>query len=313
MLRRDTFYGIAIVLIIVFTACSKDDEEKQVAKDPTTAEKVSVDRFSDEAAVLMKRSANEAMPAVNAPVNFDEAHFKTQSLGPDGQIVRYYNFDVQALAPAPIYVLVQGEDNTPVNGQLNIIDVIPGESGYSDFWLMYFVKVPDNYLANSITSYQEIVDKGYNIEKQTAIVNCPVVPYGSTADENVNGSANPLLQGWYKGKAVFYFTFEEKELHADNLGLVPVSPIYVTFNINPDEANPESGPPSGIKFETNGVQSHNVIETIPVDDDYSPLWAVYVYDNADFENVSNLETAKAANILMENAMYVNCPVVYVEE
>jgi len=310
MLHRNELFNFVFSIAVILTACSNDNEVKPIAKDPDKAEIVVIDRFSD-AAVLMKRSADSNMPAANAPINFDEAPFKTQSLGPDGQVVRYYNFDVQTLLPAPIYVLVKGANNTPVEGQLNIIDVIPGEEKYSDFWQIYFVTVPDNYLSNSISSYNEIIDKGYSIEKQSAIVNCPVVPYGSTANENVFGATNSLHRGWYKGKVVYYFTYDEKELHADNLGLTPVSPIYVTFNINPNETNPESGPPSGFVMETGGLQTHNVIETIPSDDDYSPLWSVYIYDNADFDNVSDLNTVKAANILMENAMYVNCPVVYV--
>jgi len=53
--------------------------------------------------------------------------------------------------------------------------------------------------------------------------------------------------------------------------------------------------------------------TLPEDEDYSPLWIVYVYYNADFDSVKNLETAMAAIILVEAAMNVNCPVVFIEE
>jgi hypothetical protein len=38
---------------------------------------------------------------------------------------------------------------------------------------------------------------------------------------------------------------------------------------------------------------------------------VNVYDNADFENVSDLTSAMAATLKLENAMNVNCPVVSV--
>ncbi len=61
-------------------------------------------------------------------------------------------------------------------------------------------------------------------------------------------------------------------------------------------------------------ESQNVKQTtIPTDALYSPFWAVNVYDNADFSTVNDLVSAKNANILMENAMLVNCPVVFVEQ
>lgn len=59
------------------------------------------------------------------------------------------------------------------------------------------------------------------------------------------------------------------------------------------------------------MQTHNVVETIPIDEDYSPLWIVNICDNADFNNVSDLTSAKSAIILAEAVMNVNCPVVFV--
>jgi hypothetical protein len=91
--------------------------------------------------------------------------------------------------------------------------------------------------------------------------------------------------------------------------MVPLSPIYVTFNINPDE--PGGGPPSGFVADSTG-RTHNVIATLPEDEVYSPLWIVNVYDNADFDIVSDLASAQAANLLVPGAANVNCPVVFVD-
>lgn len=309
---KNTVYIILLAFAVLFTlnSCS-DDNTGSEPKDPETAERVEVDRFSDIHGTLMRRSLDASLPAANSPVNFDQAPFITQSLGADGQVIRYYNFDVQPLPAAPLYMLVKGDDNTPVADQLNIIGVIPGDAGYNDFWQIYFVHVSDDYVANTVTNIDDLFDLG-SISKQNMIVNCPVVPEGSIADARIDGSSTSLIASWYKDKIAYYFSFEEKILEEDDNGLTPTSPIYVCFNINPDASNPESGTASGVKFEDDGIQSHNVIETIPSDSDYSALWSVYVYDNADFDNVYNLETAKAANILAEQAMYVNCPVVYTE-
>lgn len=298
--------------LLVFNSCDKD-ESKDIPKDPNNATIANVDRFSDEAAVLMKRSENSLLPAANTAIDFDMGDFITQSYGPEGEIVKYYNFDVQPLAPAPIYILFREGEIEPVEDQLNIINVIPGDLGYSDFWIIYKVMVPSDYEANLVSSYSDIAKKGYSIDYTNTIVNCPVVPQGSTASMRLGSESSSLDRGWYKDQIVYYFNFLEKDLETTSSSLVPVSPIYVTFNINPDATNSDSGPASGFVTETGSLQTHNVIATIPSDTDYSPLWSVYIYDNTNFENVSNLETAEAATILAEAAMYVNCPVVYMED
>jgi len=61
--------------------------------------------------------------------------------------------------------------------------------------------------------------------------------------------------------------------------------------------------------EDGNDQTHNVTATVPGDAAYSPLWDVNIYDNADFESVSDLGPATDADILASGAVHVNCPVV----
>ena len=269
-------------------------------------ERAVIDRFSEAAGTLMIRDDSGALPGPNEPIDFDQPPFITQGLGPAGQVVQYYNFDVQSVVPAPIWVLFREGEDRPVEGQLNIIDVIPGDEGYNDFWAVTKVTVPADYAANSVRSMAGIMDAGYATETTDIIVNCPVVPRGSTAMLRIGGGSNGLVTGWYKDKVVYYFSFEEKMLSG---ATVPLSPIYVAFNVNP----PVGGPASGFMAEADGVQTHNVVATLPSDDDYSPLWLVSVYDNADFDAVSDLASAESANILAAGVAAVNCPVVSVEE
>ena len=212
----------------------------------------------------------------------------------------------------PVYVFFRKGSDTPLEEQLNILDQIPGDPGYNDLWQMYKVIVPKDYVANTVTSYQEIQEEGFDIQPTSAIVNCPVVPKGSTASLRLGSSSKEPSPSWYKGKVVYYFYFRESELEITNDGLVPTSPIYVSFNTNPESSDPSSGPPSGFMTEQGSNQTHNVVATLPSDSDYSPLWQVYVYNNADFDSVSDLASAESANILNTNAGYVNCPVVYKE-
>jgi hypothetical protein len=304
---------LLLAVTVFVSACKKNDDNTnnnpastEQAKDPNTAPKVSVDRFSDAAGMLQRRSASPSLPAANAPVNFDVAPFITAGFSPTGAVVEYYNFDVQPIIAAPIYVLYKDGQNTPVANQLNIINVIPGDAGYNDFWQVYKVTVPASYEANVVTSYSQIIEKGYTITPTTMVVNCPVVPEGSTATKRIGGGNAGLIHGWYKNQVVAYFSFEEKALELER-GAVPTSPIYVTFNKNPDANDATSGPASGFKAEGNG-QTHNVVKTLPADAAYSPLWSVSVYDNADFANVTNLTTAQSAKILANGVANVNCPI-----
>ncbi len=279
--------------------------------DPDTAQVASIDRFSMEAGHLFVRDESNGFPGPNEPVDFDVEPFITRGLGPEGQLIAYYNFDVQPTEPAPIFVLFRDGEESPVEGQMNIIDVIPGDPGYNDFWEVQKVTVPMDYVANTVTSYSEIMDAAYPIEETTILVNCPVVPEGSTASLRLGDESPELTLGWYKGMVVYYFNFLEKDLMTNESDMVPTSPIYVTFNVNPDMEG--GGPASGFVTEMATGRTHNVTATLPDDDSYSPLWWVSAYDNADFDNVGDLASAQSANIIASGIANVNCPVVMIEE
>ena len=295
----------------LFSACMKDKTEAPTPLNPDTAGDVMVDRFSSTAGHLFVRNGDN-LPGANEAIDFDNTPgLITKGFGPAGQTIQYYNFDVMSTTPAPIYALFREGEDMPVSGQLNIVDVIPGEANYNDFWLVNKVTVPSDYVANTVTSYQDIIDKGYMVTPTTTIVNCPIVPKGSVATKRFTNEDPGLTRGWYDHMVVYYFNFSEKMLSAMS-GMVPTSDIYVSFNINPDQ--PMGGPPSGFKTEDDMPtgQAHNVAETIPTDDHYSPLWDVNIYDNADFSSVWNLSTAQAATIKAMDAAIVNCPIVSVQ-
>ncbi len=277
--------------------------------DPDTAMKASIDRFSMEAGHLFVRDTSNNLPGPNEPINMDMEPFRSMGLGPDGEFSTYYNFDVQPTTPAPIYVLFRDGEPSPVPNQLNIVDDIPGDSDYCDFWRVNKVTVPQTYVANTIVSYQQIVDGGYPIMETDNLVNCPIVPDGSSAMLRYNTAEDTALsRGWYDSTVVYYFNFSEAPLMVDGSGMVPLSPIFVSFNINPGE--PGGGPPSGFMADSTG-RTHNVPSTLPGDAAYSPLWEVNIYDNADFGMVHDLASALMANILVSGAANVNCPIVSV--
>jgi hypothetical protein len=293
-----------LLMAAAVSACDDEMMAPEVPRDPDTADRVMIDRFSDDTGMLFTRSASPGLPGPGEAIDFDEAPFITQGLGPDGQVVRYYNFDVMPTTPAPIWVLFREGSSTPVPGQLNIIDVVPGDGGYNDFWQVVRVTVPQDYVANTATSFADLQAAGFEMEGTTTIVNCPVVPEGSVAREGPG--ANGLIRGWYRDQLVFYFDFNEAPLMSANG--VPASPIHVAFNINPDDAG--GGPPSGFMTQGSSAQTHNVVATVPGDAGYSPLWNVFPYDNEHFDMVHDLESAQDAPDF-GLAANVNCPVVFV--
>jgi len=300
---------VPVLIASILGACESDSVEPPEGpfpRNPETAVQAEIDRFSAEAGNLFVRTAENGLPEAGEPIDMDQAPFITRGLGPDGQSASYYNFDVMPAAPAPIFVLFREGSDTPVEGQLNIVDVIPGDEGYNDFWQVVRVTVPEDYVANTVFSLEGIMEEGFPMEATDILVNCPIVPEGSTG--SLGGAANGLTRGWYKGQLVFYFNFGEAALTTTPDGEVPTSPIYVSFNVNPGETG--GGPASGFKTEDGTDQTHNVLATLPGDEGYSPYWEVFVYDNAEFDAVTDLASAESATILGPGP-FVNCPVVQV--
>ena len=152
-----------------------------------------------------------------------------------------------------------------------------------------------------------LLDAGYKMEKTDMLRNMPVVPDKSRASMRLKGESSELQRAWYQGQVAKFFSFDEVPLSGAN---VPLSPIYVTFNVNPGQ--PNGGPGSGFRTEPNSPQTHNVPATLPGDPGYSPLWLVAVYDNADFASVHDLKTALKAKVLAAGVATVNCPIVFIE-
>jgi hypothetical protein len=276
-------------------------------KDPDQALIAAVGRFGDKAATIQGRTADNNLPGPNEPVNFDTGPFITQGLSPrTGKPVRYYNFDIQSTTPAPIYVLYREGEDKPVADQLDIIDTLPGEKGYNDFPQVWKVSVPKDYVPNS-TDAGGALSQADKTENTNSLRNMPVVPDKSTARERLKGESADLHRAWYRGQVAKFFSFEEAPLSGIS---VPLSPIYVSFNINPGQPNGDLA--SGFRTEPNSDQTHNIPATLPGDKGYSPLWLRVVYDNAGWPSVHDLATALKAKVIPAKVLTHNCPIVFIE-
>lgn len=210
--------------------------------------------------------------------------------------VSYLDYGPQPNVAVPILVFFQAAaPDTMIAGQKNIIDTIPGQPGYSDFWRVHKVLAPSGYVANSIRSFADAVGSGYTIEETDIVVSCPVVNPGAM----IQGSTTAPVSGWYRDRQVFYFDHGAYS-PADGF-VVRDAPIYAFFHT---DGSPVAG-------------QRNVIDALPGDPGYSDLWRVekvvvnasYVADTLK-DARSILAARDAGQVTLEmTETYVNCPVV----
>ena len=91
---------LSYLAILAIAGCSDSESmNAAVPKDPTTAEKVSVDRFTDQAAMLQRRSAAATLPGPNQAVDFDQeldaadVGVEDEERGLRGQVLANEGFD----------------------------------------------------------------------------------------------------------------------------------------------------------------------------------------------------------------------------
>ncbi len=210
--------------------------------------------------------------------------------------ITYLDYGISANVSQPILVFfLAASPDTAVLGQRNIIDNIPGQPAYSDFWRVHKVLVPSSYVANTIRSFEQAVASGYTIQATDTIVNCPVVNPNATTP----GTSSTKTAGWYRGRDVFYFDHGPR---SPGLGfIVKSAPLYAFFYSN----------------GTSVPGQRNVVDVKPGDPGYTDLWHVtkvvvgpsYLVNS--LRSSSDIMTAVTSNqvSLQPTNMFVNCPVV----
>lgn len=170
----------------------------------------------------MVRSAHSRLPGAGQPIDFDQPPFVTKGFGPDGSIVRYYNFDVQNALPATRYRFVRVGSHDAIAGQLDVIDVLPGDVGYSDFWQIARVEVAPDFQPGSVTGVAQIAARQLRVIVDATAVDCPVVPIGSTARFRIGDEAAEPEEVWFRGRRVSCLRFGGS-IALDDRGQVPTS------------------------------------------------------------------------------------------
>jgi hypothetical protein len=235
--------------------------------------------------VLAAGSVAQAAPAAQTanPVKFVKASSLTQGFF-RGKAVRYFDFGPIKLAKgnkvAPIWTVTNG-----VAAQHNIIDTVPGRADYSPLWAVEKVTFANSVAPRLLRSRADVIAAqkagDVTIEKTAVVVNCPVVGFGQKQ-----------VLGFEKGRTIAYLDLGPVKLKPGN----KVAPIWAV-------TNPASG-------------QHNIVNTVPGDSDYTPLWRVRMVTFASgvtpYLLRSSAEVAKAAAMgdvtVKGTTIVVNCPV-----
>lgn len=238
--------------------------------------------------------AEPAAPAADAEMEGEDAAAEVVRFGEastivegffDGQVVEYFDFGPIELAEgnalAPIWVVTNGTAE-----QMNIIDTVPGDEDYSPLWQVIEVSFADGVEPRTLRSRTEVEEAEaageVTLVETETVVNCPVL-----------GFDQPEVLGFAKGDVVAYYDLGPVELSGEENAVAPIWAV------------------------TNGVaEQQNIIDTVPGDDDYTPLWGVIMVTFAEgvepylLSSAGEVEQAVESGdvTLEETDVVVNCPV-----
>lgn len=205
--------------------------------------------------------------------------------------------NVPEASTAKLYLFMNGVAGpNPFGFQPNVIDSIPGDAGYSPLWLVRAVTWADGITARELKSEADVLAAEtageLTIEKTPLVKNSPVVE-----------STPPRIGGYYNGRSADYF-LTDVSTEADASGLSNATGFPVNFVASLGNV-PEASTAKLYLF-MNGVAGPNpfgfqpnVIDSIPGDAVYSPLWLVRAVTWAD--GVTARELKSEADILAAEA------------
>jgi hypothetical protein len=203
----------------------------------------------------------------------------------DGKTINYLDFGPIHLARgnkiAPIWAVTNG-----LAGQHNVVDVVPGQKAYTPLWQVIMVTFKPGVKKVLVKSADQVraLQKAHKVtlKKTSTIVNCPVLGFGQKK-----------IAGYFKGRTIHYLDDGPVKLAAGNA----VAPLWSV---------------------TNGTAAqHNIIDVVPGDKGYSPLWSInMVARKAGVKprTLTFLAALKAAQkagqvTVKPSKIVVNCPVI----
>ena len=205
----------------------------------------------------------------------------------EGKLIRYFNYGPIKLRPGNAVAPIWSVTNGPA-GQHNIVDVVPGEKGYTPLWQVVEVTWAADAKPRLLRSADEVrraEAKGdVTLHETSTVVNCPVLGFGQKR-----------IAGFSGGHVIHYYDLGPVKVAPGNA----VVPLYAVAN--------------GVAGQ------HNVTgDTIaPGQTLYPPLWGIWQVTwkagahKRLLTSFAAIEKAKAAGevTIAKTSLVVNCPIV----
>ena len=152
-----------------------------------------------------------------------------------GQPTTYWDFGPAPAVAAPLFYFMDPATGQPI-AHPALVDVMPGDTGYSPYWAVFFVNVTEAYGGELITSLGAL-EEAQRLGLVSApafsgrFANCPIVA-SDVEMEMVDGTVVPANgEGFIRGKRVAWFDMvglmggEMLELSEDGV-TVPADDLY---------------------------------------------------------------------------------------
>jgi hypothetical protein len=311
--------GFAFASVVFLAACGGGGEPAEPAGPAHAPPR------GTEAAPLNEKSG---FPVVTGWAHGEEVEYLLQEVS-DPEVADLMRdvtgFDVQVveeLAEAPasslatLYLFMNGvEGPNPFGFQMNVLDSTLGDPGYSPLWRHTFVTWKPGVEPRELTSEEEILDAEeageVTLERSDLVINCPVLPEGETDF--------PIVTGFVDGSLVDYTLQEISDPEVTDLMREKTGyPLETVTSLS------EATPVANLYLFMDGVKGPNpfgfqmnVIDSLPGEPGYSPLWLhtfVTWSDGVEPRELTSedeiLEAEEAGEVTLEHTdLVINCPVI----
>ncbi|MFH1132494.1 MAG: hypothetical protein V1754_14250 [Pseudomonadota bacterium] len=143
----------------------------------------------------------------------------------DGKLVEFYDFGefvptdanwfptYEKFPGMPVnimYVWTDKNGDPSLNSQFPIVDTLPKQAYYSDFFYIVLVVPPNNYVPNSIKSRGSLLLADFELKHTGVVLNCPVVGQSASLEDTRGKTFNNYrkLQLWYRNTTTYCMAME---------------------------------------------------------------------------------------------------------
>jgi hypothetical protein len=194
----------------------------------------------------------------------------------------------------PLYVILD-RDGVPIDRP--IIDVLPGDAGYSPWWRVVMLTVTEAYAGERIYS-REAVDLAVRLGLledpvvTDTVVTCPVVRSDVRVQVHPDGTSVVPTYAIYRNQRVSWVEFKSNISVPSTNRRMPLRPFFTFQRI--DQAFRLSELDSGFDLDGDGQlnASNNIFEFDIGETGYTPLWyPILVRTVPDFVSIDTASTA----------------------